>query len=205
MPAHRPALHYWPHKTHKVDLNIRDVYWKCFSHKQNTTFCPPWICVWYTTKNSSFPQLSKSSPVQRCIHRSSSSRSCSVKRLVGKPQWHWRPDSAARGSSCIRNTQIQKRKDLRYSNNLNKTARINLSTWQFPFIKGTYNQLFKVFGRLFYPKHIWRNRISTTVRNKALCIMQQNVRAECAEHPRWQKAEWLESLTTQQVNLGKVP
>lgn len=55
----------------------------------------PWTCVWYTTKYSSFPQLSNSSPWQRWRHMSSSSSSWREKREVGKPQWHRSPARTA--------------------------------------------------------------------------------------------------------------
>lgn len=55
----------------------------------------PWTCVWYTTKYSSFPQLSNSSPWQRWRHMSSFSNSWREKRGVGKPQWHRSPARTA--------------------------------------------------------------------------------------------------------------
>ena len=55
----------------------------------------PWTCVWYTTKYSSFPQLSNSSPWQRLRHMSSFSGSRRGKSWVGKPQWHRSPARTA--------------------------------------------------------------------------------------------------------------
>lgn len=55
----------------------------------------PWTCVWYTTKYSSFPQVSNSCPRQWWRHRLSSSGSWSEKRGVGKPQWHRSPPRTA--------------------------------------------------------------------------------------------------------------
>lgn len=62
----------------------------------------PCTWVWYTTKKSLFPQLSKSSPTHRWRHSSSSSCSCRVKRGVGNPQWHFSPAKAARENSYAR-------------------------------------------------------------------------------------------------------
>lgn len=88
---------------------------ECFCHDHNlnvtlTGCCScrslPWTCVWYTTKYSSFPQLSNSSPWQRWRHMSSSSSSWRENIGVGKPQWHRSPASTASDFSW--NTAVMK-------------------------------------------------------------------------------------------------
>lgn len=101
-------------------------------------FCPnkvmlPCTWVWYTTKKSLFPQLSKSSPTHRWRHSSSSSRSCSVKRGVGKPQWHFSPPKAAR-----ENSYTDKGSDYL------RQTRINTVVWETPDVHHAYILTFSV-------------------------------------------------------------
>lgn len=85
-----------------TSLSCRNVPYKC-SHDTKSS---PWTCVWYTTKNLSFPQLSNSSPGQRLTHMSSFSGSWREKREVGKPQWHLSPAKTANDFSCKNNKRF---------------------------------------------------------------------------------------------------
>lgn len=76
----------------------------------------PWTCVWYTTKYSSFPQLSNSSPRQRWRHMSSFSNSWREKRGVGKPQWHRSPARTASDFSWNAEAVLYTVKALTYTN-----------------------------------------------------------------------------------------
>lgn len=95
----------------------------------------PCTWVWYTTKKSLFPQVSKSSPAQCWRHISSSSRSCRVKSGVGNPQWHFSPAKAARENSYNRQGKRLYRTVYKHS-----TVRMR-ETWHTHFLCAHVNTL----------------------------------------------------------------